>query len=89
MKKKVTWDSAQKQLTRVATITEVTAWSYTGYSYYSIHEPPTPFHVRRLPFTSAMFLTVRGVDGLGEEFRLPTCQGFYNIFHPVSRISLL
>jgi len=31
----------------------------------------------------AMFLTVRGVDCLGEDFRLPTCPGFFNIFHPV------
>jgi len=31
----------------------------------------------------AMFLTVRGVDCLGEEFQLPTCPGFFNIFHPV------
>jgi len=32
----------------------------------------------------AMFLTVRGVNCLGEDFRLPTCPGFFNIFHPVS-----
>jgi hypothetical protein len=32
----------------------------------------------------AMFLTVRGVESLGEEFRFPTCNGFFNIFHPVS-----
>lgn len=31
-----------------------------------------------------MFQTVRGVEMLGEEFRLPTCPGFFNIFHPVS-----
>jgi len=33
----------------------------------------------------AMFLTVRGVDCLGEDFRLPTCPGFFNIFHPVNQ----
>ena len=32
----------------------------------------------------AMFLTVRGVDSLGEEFKFNTCPGFYNIYHPVS-----
>jgi len=37
----------------------------------------------------AMFLTVRGVDCLGEEFRLPTCPGFFNIFHPVLTSGLL
>lgn len=31
----------------------------------------------------AMFLTVRGVASLGEDFQLPTCPGFFNIFHPV------
>jgi len=31
----------------------------------------------------AMFLTVRGVDALGDDFHLPTCPGFFNIFHPV------
>jgi len=34
----------------------------------------------------AMFLTVRGVEMLGEEFHFPTCAGFFNIFHPVSCI---
>ena len=31
----------------------------------------------------ALFLTVRGADSLGEDFRFPTCPGFFNIFHPV------
>ncbi len=31
----------------------------------------------------AMFMTVRGVQALGEDFRFPTCNGFFNIFHPV------
>ncbi|XP_059611672.1 mucin-2 [Phlebotomus argentipes] len=29
-----------------------------------------------------MFVTVRGIDTLGLDFKLPTCDGFYNIFHP-------
>lgn len=33
----------------------------------------------------AMFLTVRGVEALGADFKLPTCESFFNIFHPVSR----
>jgi hypothetical protein len=32
----------------------------------------------------AMFLTVRGIDKLSDDFKLPTCNGFFNIFHPVS-----
>jgi hypothetical protein len=31
-----------------------------------------------------MFLTVRGIEHLGTEFKLPTCDSFFNIFHPVS-----
>ena len=34
----------------------------------------------------ALFLTVRGAESLGEDFRFPTCPGFFNIFHPVSFI---
>jgi hypothetical protein len=30
-----------------------------------------------------MFLTVRGIEHLGTEFKLPTCENFFNIFHPV------
>ncbi|XP_055678694.1 mucin-5AC isoform X2 [Lutzomyia longipalpis] len=29
-----------------------------------------------------MFVTVRGFDTLGLDFKLPTCDNFYNIFHP-------
>uniref|UniRef100_A0A1L8DYZ9 Putative phosphatidic acid-preferring phospholipase a1 n=1 Tax=Nyssomyia neivai TaxID=330878 RepID=A0A1L8DYZ9_9DIPT len=29
-----------------------------------------------------MFVTVRGFDKLGLDFKLPTCENFYNIFHP-------
>ena len=36
-----------------------------------------------------MFLTVRGVENLGEDFQLPTCAGFFNIFHPVSAACFL
>uniref|UniRef100_A0A0A9WAY4 SEC23-interacting protein n=1 Tax=Lygus hesperus TaxID=30085 RepID=A0A0A9WAY4_LYGHE len=29
-----------------------------------------------------MFVTVRGIESLGEDFRFPTCPRFFNIFHP-------
>lgn len=35
----------------------------------------------------AMFLTVRGVASLGEDFQLPTCPGFFNIFHPFDPVA--
>lgn len=31
-----------------------------------------------------VFLTVRGVEKIDESYRLPTCKGFFNIYHPVS-----
>lgn len=34
-----------------------------------------------------MFVTIRGIDKLGLEFRLPTCDGFYNIFHPYDPVA--
>lgn len=43
-----------------------------------------PSHFFALGSPIAMFLTVRGVDTLGDEFRFPTCPSFFNIFHPVS-----
>lgn len=34
-----------------------------------------------------MFVTVRGIDRLGEDFVLPTCPRFYNIFHPYDPVA--
>uniref|UniRef100_A0A2D4HG24 DDHD domain-containing protein n=1 Tax=Micrurus lemniscatus lemniscatus TaxID=129467 RepID=A0A2D4HG24_MICLE len=34
-----------------------------------------------------MFLTVRGVNRIDPTYTLPTCKGFFNIFHPVSIFS--
>ena len=30
-----------------------------------------------------VFLSIRGVQQMGENFKLPTCPRFFNIFHPV------
>ncbi|XP_070539993.1 triacylglycerol hydrolase DDHD2-like [Ptychodera flava] len=35
----------------------------------------------------ALFLTVRGVDSVGLDFKLPTCDGYYNIFHPFDPVA--
>lgn len=32
-------------------------------------------------------LFLRGIDKLGMEFKLPTCEGFYNIFHPYDPVA--
>jgi hypothetical protein len=34
-----------------------------------------------------MFVTIRGIDNLGLDFKLPTCDGFYNIFHPFDPVA--
>ncbi|XP_008214633.1 SEC23-interacting protein isoform X2 [Nasonia vitripennis] len=34
-----------------------------------------------------MFVTVRGIDNLGEDFTLPTCPAFFNIFHPFDPVA--
>ncbi|XP_018322614.1 phospholipase DDHD2 isoform X4 [Agrilus planipennis] len=34
-----------------------------------------------------MFVTVRGLDTLGEDFALPTCPAFFNIFHPYDPVA--
>lgn len=34
-----------------------------------------------------MFVTVRGIHSLGLDYKLPTCGGFYNIFHPYDPVA--
>ncbi|KAH8412826.1 hypothetical protein KR009_005992 [Drosophila setifemur] len=34
-----------------------------------------------------MFVTIRGIDKLGLDFHMPTCPGFYNIFHPFDPVA--
>lgn len=34
-----------------------------------------------------MFVIIRGLDNLGDNFSLPTCPGFFNIFHPYDPIA--
>lgn len=34
-----------------------------------------------------MFVAVRGIDTLGLDYKLPTTEGFYNIFHPYDPVA--
>lgn len=34
-----------------------------------------------------MFICVRGIEELGEDFKLPTCPNFFNIFHPFDPVA--
>jgi len=49
-------------------------------NFLSLKFQPSTFFALGSPL--AMFLTIRGVTILSEDFALPTCLGFYNIFHP-------
>ncbi|GFR86757.1 SEC23-interacting protein, partial [Elysia marginata] len=49
----------------------------------------TPNALYALGSPIAVFLTLRGVQDLGEFFQLPTCPRVYNIFHPAFRIEPL
>ncbi|XP_043252633.1 SEC23-interacting protein isoform X1 [Colletes gigas] len=60
----------------------------TGQPY--IHYPQLNFHPRAffaLGSPIGMFVTVRGIDMLGEDFLLPTCPAFFNIFHPFDPVA--
>ncbi|GFO31585.1 sec23-interacting protein [Plakobranchus ocellatus] len=49
----------------------------------------TPNALYALGSPIAVFLTLRGVQELGEFFQLPTCPRVYNIFHPAFRVEPL
>ena len=51
--------------------------------YPQINFKPVNFFALGSPI--AMFMTTRGIDAIGEDYSLPTCDGFFNIFHPVSK----
>ncbi|XP_009694166.1 PREDICTED: SEC23-interacting protein-like, partial [Cariama cristata] len=34
-----------------------------------------------------VFLTMRGVEKIDENYRLPTCKGFFNIYHPLDPVA--
>ncbi|XP_051176595.1 SEC23-interacting protein-like isoform X2 [Leptopilina boulardi] len=60
----------------------------TGQPY--IHYPQLTFHPQAffaLGSPIGMFVTVRGIDTLGEDFTLPTCPAFFNIFHPFDPVA--
>ncbi|KAK9889140.1 hypothetical protein WA026_004410 [Henosepilachna vigintioctopunctata] len=46
---------------------------------------PTALYAMGSPI--GMFVTVRGLDSLGEDFSLPTCNAFLNIFHPYDPVA--
>nr|QLL26895.1 TAG lipase [Locusta migratoria] len=54
-------------------------------SYPHLQFSPTAFFALGSPI--GMFVTVRGIDALGEDFHFPTCPAFFNIFHPFDPVA--
>jgi hypothetical protein len=46
-----------------------------------------PAHFFALGSPVGMFVTVRGINELGLEFKFPTCDAFFNIFHPYDPVA--
>ncbi|KAM9197774.1 SEC23-interacting protein isoform 2-T5 [Dugong dugon] len=53
--------------------------------YNSLDFAPEIFFALGSPI--GMFLTIRGVDKIDENYRLPTCKGFFNIYHPLDPVA--
>lgn len=49
--------------------------------YHALNFEPVNFFALGSPI--GMFLTVRGLERIEETYQLPTCEGFFNIYHPV------
>uniref|UniRef100_A0A1Q3FIX4 Putative phosphatidic acid-preferring phospholipase a1 n=1 Tax=Culex tarsalis TaxID=7177 RepID=A0A1Q3FIX4_CULTA len=60
-----------------------TGQPYIAYPQLLFH--PKSFFALGSPI--GMFVTVRGIDALGLDFKLPTCDGFFNIFHPYDPVA--
>lgn len=54
-------------------------------SYPQLTFSPENFFALGSPI--GVFVTVRGIDKLGEDFKFPTCPAFFNIFHPYDLVA--
>ncbi|XP_035981790.1 SEC23-interacting protein [Fundulus heteroclitus] len=53
--------------------------------YRSLDFEPVNFFALGSPI--GMFLTVRGLEKIDETYQLPTCKGFFNIYHPLDPVA--
>uniref|UniRef100_A0A9J8CRH0 SEC23 interacting protein n=1 Tax=Cyprinus carpio carpio TaxID=630221 RepID=A0A9J8CRH0_CYPCA len=53
--------------------------------YHALVFEPVNFFALGSPI--GMFLTVRGVEKIEESYQLPTCKGFFNIYHPLDPVA--
>lgn len=58
---------------------------YPSIDYPKLNFNPSCFFAMGSPI--AMFLTVRGIETLSSDYRLPTCNRMFNIFHPFDPIA--
>ncbi|NWI83565.1 DDHD2 Phospholipase, partial [Dryoscopus gambensis] len=59
--------------------------SQVSANYPQLNYKPTIFFAFGSPI--GMFLTVRGVKRIDPNYSLPTCKGFFNIFHPFDPVA--
>ncbi|CAN9500077.1 unnamed protein product [Ophioblennius macclurei] len=53
--------------------------------YHNLDFEPINFFALGSPI--GMFLTVRGLEKIEETYQLPTCKGFFNIYHPLDPVA--
>uniref|UniRef100_A0A8C3L7H8 SEC23-interacting protein n=1 Tax=Chrysolophus pictus TaxID=9089 RepID=A0A8C3L7H8_CHRPC len=53
--------------------------------YNALDFEPDTFFALGSPI--GVFLTVRGLEKIDENYRLPTCKGFFNIYHPLDPVA--
>ncbi|XP_019737618.1 SEC23-interacting protein isoform X1 [Hippocampus comes] len=53
--------------------------------YHNLDFSPVNFFALGSPI--GMFLTVRGLEKIEEDYQLPTCKGFFNIYHPLDPVA--
>ncbi|XP_023677340.1 SEC23-interacting protein [Paramormyrops kingsleyae] len=53
--------------------------------YHTLDFEPVSFFALGSPI--GMFLTVRGLEMIEENYQLPTCKGFFNIYHPLDPVA--
>nr|XP_046258778.1 SEC23-interacting protein isoform X2 [Scatophagus argus] len=53
--------------------------------YHTLDFEPVNFFALGSPI--GMFLTVRGLEKIEETYQLPTCKGFFNIYHPLDPVA--
>ncbi|KAK5639163.1 hypothetical protein RI129_011655 [Pyrocoelia pectoralis] len=53
--------------------------------YPHLNFQPTALYALGSPI--GMFMTIRGLDKFGPDFALPTCNSFFNIFHPYDPVA--